>query len=704
MRGHRASWLFGALLLALTVTLAGGAPPPRPSSFYGTVTVGGAGGSNAAAGTVVSAWIGGVRFAETAVVVADGLSVYRLDVPGDIPGTAAVEGGQSGQTIAFKVAGAQVPQTAVWQDGTAFRLDLTAPVGPDLTVSVGDGATEASPGATLTYTISVLNHGSGTAKGVVVRDTLSAATAFVSASDAGTATGVVVAWPAFDLAEGQSATRTVTARVSTSIPASLASVTNVATALDDGTRGLDPRPADNTASDVDTLDAFPDLVVDVDNGVAQVIPGQRLEYTITVSNTGAREATGVVLRNTLPSGITFFAASDSGVESGNPPSLVTWPAFSLAGGATVRRSFTAQVTGAPSVTTLTDTASVTEASGTDPHPADNADTDSDPLIQKPDLTVSSVGTSGAATDPQTLAVSGSVAVGIANGGNLGVSTGFALVVFEDRDADGAFTAATDNPLGQASVAEPVPAGGSLSVSVPVSGTVLFRDNRLSAFVDSGKAIAELDETNNVGTVAQSCGPVAAGGGFHPVLELNWPRPGIVQTTSVDSASSPVVVHLTDDNGDGKWDEKDVPSIVFTTGNYDPPLTYVPSMLRAIRGDTGAPIFDVPAAIEGGLFYEFSQATVAAGDVDLDGKPEIAVSIVAGSANATPFNVLALYEHDGRRKWKSAPYSTHPAGTVANRDNPAIADIDRDGVPEIVVGAHVFNGNGTLRWKGTGGQG
>jgi fibro-slime domain-containing protein/uncharacterized repeat protein (TIGR01451 family) len=708
MRGKRAPWLLGALFLGLVVTLAGGTPPPRPSSFFGTVTAGGAGGSNAAAGTIVSAWIGGVRYAETAVVVADGLSVYRLDVPGDLPGTATVEGGQPGQTIAFKVGGAQVSETGTWQDGSVSRLDLTAPVGPDLTVSVNDGATEASPGATLTYTITVLNHGPGSAAGILVRDTLSAATSFVSASDGGTAAiaaGGVVTWPAFNLAEGQSVTRTVIARVLTSIPASLASATNVATASDDGTRGLDPKPADNTASDVDTLNAFPDLVVDVDNGVSQVVPGQRLEYTITISNTGAREAAGILLRNTLPSGITFFAASDSGVESGNPPSLITWPAFSLAGGATVKRSFTAQVSSTPPVSTLTDTASATEASGTDSHPADNSDTDSDPVIQKPDLSVSSVGTTGVATDPQTLAVSGSVAVGMANGGNLGVSSNFALVVFEDRDGDGVFTAASDSQLGQANVTDPIPAGGSLSVSVPISGTVLFRDNRISAFVDSGEAIAELDETNNVGTVAQSCGPVPAGGAFNPVLELNWPRPGIVQPNLVDSASSPVVTHLTDDNGDGRMDERDVPSIIFTSANLDQPFgTYTPGMLRAIRGDTGAAIFDVQGTFEGGNYHEFTFSTVAAGDIDLDGKPEIITTHLTNSLFNPFYNYVSAWEHDGRLKWRSAPYSTHPTGSFTNRDNPTLADLDRDGVPEVVVGAHVFNSsNGSLRWKGTGGQ-
>ena len=48
--------------------------------------------------------------------------------------------------------------------------------------------------------------------------------------------------------------------------------------------------------------------------------------------------------------------------------------------------------------------------------------------------------------------------------------------------------------------------------------------------------------------------------------------------------------------------------------------------------------------------------------------------------------------------------THPDGdTLTNRDNPSIADLDRDGTPEILVGANVFDSGGNLLWTGGGGQ-
>ena len=60
--------------------------------------------------------------------------------------------------------------------------------------------------------------------------------------------------------------------------------------------------------------------------------------------------------------------------------------------------------------------------------------------------------------------------------------------------------------------------------------------------------------------------------------------------------------------------------------------------------------------------------------------------------------LTAYEHTGASaSGRAHYYTTHPTGdTFTNRDNPTIADLDRDGtVPEIVVGGNVFNANGSL---------
>ena len=85
--------------------LAAAAPdaPPIPSAFYGAARLDDADGRHRHA---VSAWIGGVKYAETPARFVGGDSVYTIDVPGDDPDTpGVVEGGQEGDLVAFQVGG-----------------------------------------------------------------------------------------------------------------------------------------------------------------------------------------------------------------------------------------------------------------------------------------------------------------------------------------------------------------------------------------------------------------------------------------------------------------------------------------------------------------------------------------------------------------------------------------------------------------------
>ena len=96
---RRGRGIFIAILaLTLTFSLVAGveAVPPLPSSFYGTVKLDGA---NVPDGTVVSAWIRGVKYTETQTLTYLGDSVYAVRVPGDDLETPEVEGGVEGDTI-----------------------------------------------------------------------------------------------------------------------------------------------------------------------------------------------------------------------------------------------------------------------------------------------------------------------------------------------------------------------------------------------------------------------------------------------------------------------------------------------------------------------------------------------------------------------------------------------------------------------------
>ncbi|NIS81747.1 MAG: tandem-95 repeat protein, partial [Anaerolineales bacterium] len=115
--------ILSALLIALTSTAALAAPPPLPSSFYGTVQLSGA---DVPPGTIISAWIGDVEYVSTVGFLDGDRSVFVLDVPGDDPDTPGIEGGVDGDSIVFQVAGFNADQTAIWEGGTHVELNLTA--------------------------------------------------------------------------------------------------------------------------------------------------------------------------------------------------------------------------------------------------------------------------------------------------------------------------------------------------------------------------------------------------------------------------------------------------------------------------------------------------------------------------------------------------------------------------------------------------
>ena len=120
--------LIALLLLQAGIGAAAARMPPRlPSGFYGTATINEV---TLPDGTLVSAWINGVKYAEastfTAVINSQPLSVYAMGVPGDDPSTGNVEGGNEGNTIIFKIDGYNCDATGTWHEGTYIEFNLNS--------------------------------------------------------------------------------------------------------------------------------------------------------------------------------------------------------------------------------------------------------------------------------------------------------------------------------------------------------------------------------------------------------------------------------------------------------------------------------------------------------------------------------------------------------------------------------------------------
>ncbi len=280
----------------------------------------------------------------------------------------------------------------------------------------------------------------------------------------------------------------------------------------------------------------------------------------------------------------------------------------------------------------------------------------------PDLTVKTVNRTVATTDPQTLALSGSLSAELANLGTATAPANITVAAFYDATRNNTFDSG-DIALGQAVTSSEITVNGTLSLSIPVQGTLPFRDAPIHVFIDSTQSVVELKENNNVNSTASLCGIKETIGPLKPVVK--WANP------IGDIAHMPLVGPLIDTNGDGKIGQEDIPAIIVIASGF----------LNALSGKDGQLLWKsaVPLASDG--------VTPALGDLDGDGKPEI----VTYQTNGTVY----AFNNDGTVKWISSAIS----GGIPNHTALTIADLDGDGKAEVLAGNLVLNYDGSLRWKG-----
>ncbi len=207
------------------------------------------------------------------------------------------------------------------------------------------------------------------------------------------------------------------------------------------------------------------------------------------------------------------------------------------------------------------------------------------------------------------------------------------------------------------------------------------------------------------------------GQFHPEVECAWnaPAAGGKYPLLDDVVMTPVVINMTDDDADGQVTTADVPDIAFISYGLQTGAAQCPAgatcgccnssgVLRVVSGrcqngvlpDLFAVGADEILADTGvaGVWLDNSGG-LAVGDIDSDGSVDIVATVRNGGTIA--------FERDGHVKWYQP---NHPKGTDhLAATQPAIADLDADGRPEVIQGRVVLNGaDGTLKWAGTAGVG
>jgi len=168
------------------------------------------------------------------------------------------------------------------------------------------------------------------------------------------------------------------------------------------------------------------------------------------------------------------------------------------------------------------------------------------------------------------------------------------------------------------------------------------------------------------------------GNFEPEVQWAWTGSG---TTLVEHKQVMMTPAVVDVNGDR------VPDVVFSTyagGNYT-----TDGVLRAVSGDDGHELWtvsDPTYRVKGG-------ASIAAGDIDGDGKVEICAIPENGRG-------VICFENDGAFKFRTTP----GANDYNEWGAPSLADLDGDGTVEILDGNRVYSNTGALKWVGSDGMG
>jgi uncharacterized repeat protein (TIGR01451 family) len=276
----------------------------------------------------------------------------------------------------------------------------------DLSITKTDGSATAVPGATTTYTIVVSNAGPSAVTNAPVADLLPGSVASATwtcvatgGSSCGTASGTGNLAANVSLAPSGTATFTLVATLAQSATGTL---TNTATVgVPPGV--TDPNPANNTATDTDTLTPRADLAVTKTDGTTTAVPGGTTTYTVVFSNVGPSAVSAAPVADTLPAAVasatwTCVASAGSSCGTASGAGSIGDAVSLLAGGTatyTIVASLSASATG-----TLVNTATIAAPAGvTDPNPANNSATDTDTLVPTADLSVTK-------TDGVTTAIPG----------------------------------------------------------------------------------------------------------------------------------------------------------------------------------------------------------------------------------------------------------------------------------------------------------
>jgi uncharacterized repeat protein (TIGR01451 family) len=563
----------------LSITKTDGATSATPGLPISYTIVASNAGPSTAANAIVADAIPATIVGASWTCVGSGAAICPANGSGSINANVTIPPGDS---VTFTVNGTV---SAAASGSLVNTATVTAPVGTadpntgnnsatdtdalaasaNLSITKTDSATTATPGNTITYTITASNAGPSDANGATVADTLPASITAVTwgctGSGGGTcpATGSGNINATVNLPAGGSVTFLVSGTINAGATGSLSNTATVA--APPGV--IDPTPADNSATDTDTLTAVADLLISKTDGSASATPGSPISYTITASNAGPSNANGATVADTLPAAITGATWTCMGAGGGTCPATGSGnisATVNLPAGASVTFVVTGTVS-ASATGTLSNTATVAVPGGvTDPTPGNNSATDTDTLSASADLLITK-------TDGNASATPGSPITYTITASNAGPSDAPGATVVDALPAT--ISGATWSCTGAGGGTCPTTGNGNINatVNLPAGASVTF----LVTGTVSASATGTLTNTATV----------AAPGG------VTDPTPGNNSATDTDTLSANADLSITKTDGSATATPGSVITYTITAGNAGP------------SDVTGATVADtLPAAISG----------------------------------------------------------------------------------------------------------
>jgi uncharacterized repeat protein (TIGR01451 family) len=237
------------------------------------------------------------------------------------------------------------------------------PINPTSAANVSIRKTVSGPtpadGTDVTYTLKLTNAGPDAATGVLVIDTLPAG--LVCLGDFApvgsiSGCGTTITWTVGTLADGAVETATITVQVN----ASSGTITNTAT---ESQTNPDPSGVQSSSVPINpTLAANVSILKTVSNPAPA--DGTEVTYSLRLTNAGPDAATGVVVTDPLPAGLSCVSVRDPATMRGCGSGPIVWTVGTLADGAVETATITVQVNASSG--TITNTATETQS---DPDPS-----------------------------------------------------------------------------------------------------------------------------------------------------------------------------------------------------------------------------------------------------------------------------------------------------------------------------------------------